>query len=75
MRKSLMEFAHGRQNPLKIPNGRHEITKVIISSSIIEINIDKIISTNDKFLLSKNTIRLTIHLFDIIIMLNAEWPS
>ena len=53
----------------KIQKGRHEITKVIISSPII-LDRDKIISPNRIFSVSRNAIKQTIHSFDINIMQN-----
>ena len=58
---SLMEFANLRPNPIglftgKIQNGRHEITNVIISALIIEIEtriflrIKEYNATNDTFI-------------------------
>ena len=51
----------------KIQNSRHEITKVIISSSIIEIET-RLFFQAIRFRYQRKAMKQTLHLFDIIIM-------
>ena len=53
--------------------GRHEITKVIISSLIIQIETG-LCHLAIMFSVSRHAIKQTIHLFDICIMQNSQWP-
>ena len=54
----------------KIQNGRHELTRVIISSPIIQIETKLFHQTMFSVPVSRNAIKQTIHSFDINIMQN-----
>ena len=74
IRKRLMEFANWCQNtlPRQNPNWppwNHKSYHIFINNW----DRNKIILPNHMFLVSSNTIKQTIQLFDIVIMQNSKW--
>ena len=70
LRKSLMEFANGCQNRQKSkwPSWNH------LSYHIFSNNWENNISPNHMSSITRNAMKQTIHLFDIIIMQSSKWP-